>query len=174
MMEKDSLKEFIGENSGAFASEQMSKGDVERFEAAYRRQSGRIKFRRGGDRRGYSFWRVVLLPVAASLLVVLCFQLFNQAMTGLQKENESVSGVYAHHYEQVEILIGEISYLTAAMGKDECVMYQAVVDDVVYESVSIIELIPEYLPESDKVEIIKEYSFAVCSSLQEIINSINN
>jgi hypothetical protein len=74
----------------------------------------------------------------------------------------------------VESLIGEISYLTAVMGKDECVMYQAVVDDVIYESVSIIELIPEYLPESDKVKIIKEYSFAVCSSLQEIINSINN
>ena len=175
MVEKDSLKDFMTQNLDLLPQEELLEGDVDRFETAYGEDGVRkIKFSRGISRRKNSFWRAVVIPVAASLFVILCSNLLIKTLSDYQTPSQSGVDVYISHYDKVGKLVGEISKLTALMSKDECKMYEAVVDEVIYESVSILELIPEYLPESDKAKIINEYSVAVCSSLQDIINSINN
>ena len=68
----------------------------------------------------------------------------------------------------------DIYSLTASCDSKTAQMYNSVVEQVVYEPVSMVDLIPEYLAESEKVAIINEYSAAVCSSLQSIIKVLTN
>lgn len=176
MMEnKDILKSFVEENLDLIPQEEMILGDVERFEEAYEKRFKRIKFRRYHSRRGVSFLRSVLLPVAASLFIIIAANLFvrNLSSSDLSALPASVDA-YKGHYEQVEVLLTEISFKASRLDRNKCAMYEKVVCEVIYEPVSIIDMIPEYLSEDEKVAIIKEYSAAVCASLQSVLDNINN
>lgn len=174
MSEQDVLKEFVDKNLDLIPSENLPQGDLLRFEQVYKRESRKIKFQRSFPHRRISLLRGILVPIAASLLVFLMTCFVKRVVVVNSSSEVTALEVYAEHYQRVEVLMMDIYSLTASCDSKTAQMYNSVVEQVVYEPVSMVDLIPEYLAESEKVAIINEYSAAVCSSLQSIIKVLTD
>lgn len=163
----DNLKDYIRLNNTSSTDACLPEGDAERFERRYDAYRHRIKFRTNVRRRGKPFWVTILLPAAASLLLVFIVRLavnpVAEKFASADESRDSISMAYREYYGKVALLACQISDLTAYMDYDDAVAVMETMDDILGNPDEFMD--NPYLSERRKLEMFEEYSRREISAL---------
>ncbi len=127
----------------------------------------RIQFRRNtsSSRRSKPFWRVALIPAAASIALIMIIRMsivpIMQHSTDSQAtgtDSSTAAEAYCRHVENVAELSRSIALLTIDMSEVQAKYVASVVENITRENVPIIDLLPKELSEEKKIHIINDYS----------------
>ncbi len=181
----DELRKYIIENKEQLEDETIPQGDFARFgqrlsefgihpddseiaaDENIPNEVRRIQFRRNvsSARRSKPFWRVALIPVAASIALIMMIRISIAPLIQQSADSQAIvadsntaAEAYCRHVENVAELSRSIALLTIDMSELQAKYVASVVENITRENVPIIDLLPKELSEERKIHIINDYS----------------
>lgn len=154
-MEK--LEKIVKENREEFDNETLLDGDLERFRAKLAtsnivieeyKPERRIKINSSLPRRKSSFWKVTLIPLAATLIILYGV---NLVIRSLSKDND-LRNIYVEYINDLNTLSTEIESI--AIDKEGASM---IVNNITFEAIPLTNQLPNELSNDEKAKIIREY-----------------
>ncbi len=190
----DNLKQYFDEHRELLSDEQLPEGDELGFlqkleesgllEAAEadcpERQEEprrRIRFHSGVQRKSRPFWRVALIPVAASLALIFMVQLALRPILSqveLPVEELTAVAVYEQYTQEISDLTRSIALLTMDMSKGEADYVMSTVESITRENVPFIDLLPAELEETRKISVLQDYASTQIGALEDYKEKVEN
>ncbi len=179
----DNLKQYFDENREFLSDEQLPEGDglsfLQKLEKSglAKEPRRRIRFQSGVQRKSRPFWRVALIPVAASLALIFMVQL---ALRPILFQMEPPVGeltavaVYEQYTQEVSDLTRSIALLTMDMSKGEADYVMSTVESITRENVPFIDLLPAELEETRKISVLQDYASTQIGALEDYKTKVEN
>lgn len=165
----DILKDYLKQNNKSEYDKELPAGDEERFDAAYESYRHRIHFTSSVKRRKKAFWKVALIPVAASFALVLITRLLlNPLMEDkTTKEMMTADQIYQNYLDQVNQYTNDIIAMTERMSDAQTIFAMQTLKQITEENRPITEVIPDDIPEKARANAVKRYTEQNISALDE-------
>lgn len=172
---------YIGESDEGFPEH-----DMERFESRWEAHRHNIKFRSNLKRRKKPLWKVVAFPFVASIALIIGVRMLMkpfiaeqpsdpQTIIATLPDTASSNEVYALYHEMIIKRVNELYNISTVVDDPDQVLMT--VDIITRESAPLIDLLPEEMSESDKKEVLADYSQQMIDALDYLKNrliTINN
>lgn len=159
----DNLKDYLNKYDNSGFDEEVPAGNEERFEAMYESYRHRIRFQSSVKRRKKSFWKVALIPVAASFALIFIVELFLNPLMKEQEDthvakNMTAEQAYNEYLEQLDIRTNEIMQMAEKMKDEDVIFVMQTLKDIVRENRPFPDVLSDDIPENKKVEAIEAFA----------------
>lgn len=163
----DKIRKFLDENGGLHYEEGLPSGDEERFFSRLDKPR-EIHFRRVIHRPKVSFIRVIAVPLAACMLVILALQLYLRSF----QAGDLLDSIYSDYRDQVLALSSEIIQLSET--EEEAKENERTIEIITFEAIPMSELLPEELSLKERAGIMSGYYAQRLEGMKRLRDSINN
>lgn len=156
----DELKKYMQDHWSEVKEEKPLYGDEERFfmkldasrATAEHSSSGRIHFQSSVQRRKIPFWRIVSVPLAATLLVFFTIGLYYKSIANQTNE---LNKIYLEYCNEVSILSDDITSISVS--EDEKELNERTIHNITFEAIPLASQLPSEMSEKEKIKIMKEF-----------------
>ncbi len=164
----DILKDYIKQNNNSEYDKDLPVGDEDRFEAAYEAYRHKIRFKSSVKRRKKAFWKVALIPVAASFaLIFIARLLLDPLMDDREPTGLTADQIYENYLEQVNIYTNDIIAMTERMSNEQTIFAMQTLKQITNENRPITDIIPESIPAEARASAVRLYTERNITALDE-------
>lgn len=164
----DILKDYIKQNNSSVYDKDLPAGNEERFDAAYEAYRHKIRFKSSVKRRKKAFWKVALIPVAASFALILIARLLlDPLMDDRKATGLTADQIYQNYLEDVNTYTNEIIAMTERMSDEQTIFAMQTLKQILNENRPITDMIPRNIPAEARASAVRQYTERNITALDE-------